>query len=493
MIKIENRQLCESCFSEVKSFPCPVCGFLGAEHTEDTIALPCGTVLDNRYVIGRFIGKGGFGITYLAYDKQTNNVIVVKEYYPMGIAYRSSDFTITLTDEKSESIFRKGAEKFYEESKLVSQFNGNPNIVSVYDVFRANDTVYLTMEYLEGITLKEHIIKNGVISEEAALKILDKITLALEAAHSRNVLHRDISPDNIMLCNDGRIVLIDFGAARQVIAESELSLSVVFKPGYTPVEQYTKRGKQGPWTDIYALGATIFFALTGEEPDTPYERMENDSGFSFNKYGISDGLWRIIKKSLMIKRENRYTNVSALRKELTPDKNFIKIIACCCAVAVIAAVCVGAVMTVRNSEKESVNNTIVVEAPATEVYDFNGILSSNNMEIIRNKVSAFNDKSGVNTMIIFFDAYGDDDTSESTFISDFTEKLSGEGIAIFIIRKSNSKFISKIKIYDSFSELHSKLSRNECKKIQNEVDKNGQSGTYITMIEELYKQLDKHF
>ncbi len=273
MIEINNKKLCESCFCEAAGEPCPNCGFSAAEYSADPIVLPMGTRLNDKIVIGKVMGKGGFGITYLGYDLRIEKTIAVKEYYPNGIAYRSSSGTeVSIADARSAETFEKGAEKFYTEAEMVAQFNGNPNIVSVYDYFRANNTVYLVMEFIEGITLNNYIKKHGRITDGQALFVMDKIAAALSITHSAGVLHRDISPDNIMICKDGKVKLIDFGAARQIMAESSSNLTVVMKPGYTPIEQYTKKGKQGAWTDIYSLGVSVYYALTEVIIDDPYAR-----------------------------------------------------------------------------------------------------------------------------------------------------------------------------------------------------------------------------
>lgn len=318
MFEINNKKLCENCFSEVKDGICGNCGYSPENAAEDHTVLPLGTKLDNKIIIGRVMGKGGFGITYLGYDIRMDKVIAVKEYYPNGIAYRSNSGTeVLLADPKSAEAFSKGAEKFYSEAEMVAQFNGNPNIVSVYDFFRANNTVYLVMEFINGITLKNYIRLHGNISDGQALYIMDKMASALSITHSAGVLHRDISPDNIMICKDKKIKLIDFGAARQIFAESSSNLTVVLKPGYTPVEQYTKKGIQGAWTDIYALGASIYYALTGVVLDDPYERMESDDEFSSNKRKINTSLWNILKKCTMINASDRYGSAIELRKALS--------------------------------------------------------------------------------------------------------------------------------------------------------------------------------
>ena len=318
MITIAGKNLCENCFSEISSEPCSVCGFCGQEQISDPTTLASGSVLQGRYAVGRVIGKGGFGITYLAYDIKHEEKIAIKEYYPYGIALRSPETTVvSVTSEETADVFKKGAEKFYDEARLVAAFNGNPSIVSVYDFFYENDTVYYTMEYLEGMTLKDYVDKNGVITAGQAVLVAERISSALMTAHSSNILHRDISPDNIMICNDGKIKLLDFGAARQVVANASQSLSVILKQGFAPLEQYQKKGRQGPWTDIYSLGATLYYAMTKDIPDDPMSRFEDDAEYSSNKYSIYAPLWEMIRKATMLRIEDRYNNVFEFRAELS--------------------------------------------------------------------------------------------------------------------------------------------------------------------------------
>ena len=315
MITLNNKKLCENCFSEISSEPCPHCGFVKSEYRQDPVALAPGSILNQRYMIGGVIGKGGFGITYLAYDIKLDARVAVKEYYPMGLALRSPGNTlVTVSSRETEQSFRTGAEKFYNEAKMVAKFNGNPNIVSVHDFFYENDTVYFIMGYLQGQTLKSYL-KNKTITEGQAVNIFDQISNALLASHGMNILHRDISPDNIMLCDDKSIRLLDFGAARQVVAEQSQSLSVILKQGFAPLEQYQQKGKQGPWTDIYALGATIYTALTGEMLTDPMSRLEDDSEYAGNKFYISESLWNIIYKCTRLKIQDRYQDIAELKAD----------------------------------------------------------------------------------------------------------------------------------------------------------------------------------
>ncbi|MBQ9359473.1 MAG: leucine-rich repeat protein [Lachnospiraceae bacterium] len=318
MIAVNNKILCENCFMEIRKEPCPYCGFdVEKEAARDAQVLKRGSTLDNgRYIIGDIIGRGGFGITYLAYDTKLEKRIALKEYYPKGIAERDADkVTVTSDNDEENRAFHNGADRFFEEAKTLSRFNGNKYIVSVNDFFSDNDTVYFTMGYLSGETLKTYLKEKGRITEGQAAKLLDNISSALNITHAEGVLHRDISPDNIMLCDDGTIKLIDFGAARQVKADMP-GMTVLLKHGYAPLEQYMTKGKVGPWTDIYALGATVYRAVTGEDMEDALSRREDDSAMKKNRQLFSDGLWRIVEKSTRLDIADRYQDISELKKDL---------------------------------------------------------------------------------------------------------------------------------------------------------------------------------
>lgn len=318
MITVNGVNLCENCFTPTDSEKCPSCGFSKSEYEHDLTVLSVGSVLSDRYLIGKVIGKGGFGITYLAYDMKLECKVAVKEYYPYGLASRDSGSTQVIpTSRENKETFKSGADKFYDEARLVAKFNTHPNIVSVYDFFYGNDTVYFTMGYLEGMTLKSYLSNNGPLTAGQALYVANEVSNALIAAHSANILHRDISPDNIMICDNGTIKLLDFGAARQVLAEGSHSLSVILKQGFAPIEQYQKKGNQGPWTDIYSLGATLYYSLTLDLLDDPMSRLDNDEEYSGSNHGIDEQLWQVIRKATMLKTGERYQDIFSFRDALS--------------------------------------------------------------------------------------------------------------------------------------------------------------------------------
>jgi serine/threonine protein kinase len=314
-MNINNKNLCPNCFLETNEATCPECSYNAGSPNPVPTALPLGTILLGRYIIGRTLGKGGFGVTYLAYDSVESKKVAVKEYMPDTLTHRNSgDTAVSTFRGDKEDAFKKGAEKFFEEAQMVSRFNGNPGLIWVYKFFYENNTAYFIMEFLEGTDLKAHIIKNGVLGERQLLDIIAPLIDSLIVVHSIDVLHRDISPDNIYLTKDGNIKLLDFGAARQVIGEASQSLSIILKQGFAPIEQYQTKGKQGAWTDIYALGATMYYCLTGAVPIAPMDRLEEDT--LVIPENISDNLRIVLQKMLAVRAVQRYQSVIDLKQDM---------------------------------------------------------------------------------------------------------------------------------------------------------------------------------
>lgn len=314
------RKLCKNCFSERKSRTCPVCGYSGGGGNNTGNALKRGTRLAGRYTVGGVIGSGSFGITYIAYDLKNDTVAAVKEYFPRLIAVREGNSSVRASSEKYGEIYRHGAEEFYREAEYVFQFNGNPNIVSVSDYFYENNTSYVVMEYLFGITLERYVKNYGTLTDAQTVYTAEKILMALIAVHSAQLLHRDISPDNIMLCADGKIKLIDFGAARQFTADSLPELTVIMKNGFSPAEQYMRNGSFGEWTDIYSLGAVLYYAVTGNVPENPYERMISDGELDFYGKSTDHALQEIICKAVSISKAKRYKSAAEMKKAVSELK-----------------------------------------------------------------------------------------------------------------------------------------------------------------------------
>lgn len=318
ILRLNGHSLCRNCFSELhKNKTCPVCGYSGGGSAGTRTALPRGKKLKGRYITGGVLGSGGFGITYIAYDLRSCRAVALKEYFPNAVAVRAQDGSVCPSEEKNEKLLQNGVERFYCEAEYVFQFNGNPNIVNVFDYFYANNTAYLAMEYLSGITLENYVKAYGALSQEQTVYIAEKLSMALIVMHSAKLLHRDISPDNIMLCRDGRVALFDFGAARELAAQELPKLTVIMKTGFSPAESYTSGGDFGEWTDIYSLGAVLYYALTGRVPMNPYERMLTGGGLDFGAGSYDGGLCRMIAGAMEISASERCRSALQLKKEIS--------------------------------------------------------------------------------------------------------------------------------------------------------------------------------
>ncbi len=288
--------------------------------------LKTGTMLKDRYLIGKSLGQGGFGITYIGRDTLLNKRVAVKEFYPNGYAYRDHEVTAVITITSSgQTVFRNAKKRFLEEAQTLARFSEESGIVSVQDFFEENNTAYIVMEYLDGITLKRFVEAKGKIPANPLIKVMIPLIKALGKVHEQGIIHRDISPDNIILLRNGSIKLLDFGAAREFGGDH--SLSVMLKPGYAPEEQYRSRGRQGPWTDIYALCATMYFCLTGTKPDESVERMVDDTLRRPSELGanITQAQESVLLRGMAVRAADRYQSmqelVAALIRPPAPKDN----------------------------------------------------------------------------------------------------------------------------------------------------------------------------
>lgn len=286
----------------------------------NTRCLKPGVILKERYKIEEVIGAGGFGITYRAWDPLLQSYVAIKEYYPSGIATRSADSSkVCVPVGQEQREYHRGRIRFLKEAQDVARFQSEPNIVSIYDYLEDNDTAYMVMEYLHGCTLKQYIREHGGrLDTDHILHICLSVLDALAVVHKAGMIHRDISPENIFICEDLTVKLIDFGAAKQVYLDGEQTMSVVLKPGYAPPEQYAKKDKQGPWTDIYALGATLYFAATGEKPEESFGRVLEDTIKPVCEVNpeIPRAMSQVIMRAMSVKIEDRYQTVEAMREAL---------------------------------------------------------------------------------------------------------------------------------------------------------------------------------
>lgn len=302
---------------------CPYCGCIRNSETEEIYHIKPETVLNNRYIIGKVVGYGGFGITYKAWDKQMEKTVAIKEFFPSSLVSRAADgIAVHVYSEKNQVEFDKGLFRFLEEGKSTAKFGTHPNIVNVFDLFEENQTAYIIMEFLDGVSLKEYIAMNdGKLDVETTINILLSIIEALKSIHKEKILHRDISPDNIFICIPDKVKLIDFGAAR-ISNNEEKTMSIILKPGYAPPEQYRSKSKQGAWTDIYALAATMYYALTGVVPMESIDRMVKDELVPPNE--LVPEIPQFISDSLMnamaLNHELRFKNVSEFEEAILQQR-----------------------------------------------------------------------------------------------------------------------------------------------------------------------------
>lgn len=280
---------------------------------KNSYSLQRNTGLIGRYVIQKVLGQGGFGITYLGIDKLYGNKVAIKEYYPQKIAMRKAQYedVVTVTSIEEKNNYDKGKKRFLDEAQVMARFNKNEGIVKILDFFEANNTAYIVMEYLEGITLKQYLGKYGVIQFRNLIEMMLPLLEALIEIHSQGLIHRDISPDNIMVQHNSKLKLMDFGAARDYTESGNKSLTVILKPGYAPPEQYQTHGVQGPWTDIYALCATIYKCLTGITPPDAIARVMDDKFKEPDQLDgkLSPDIKKILWKGMNIFPEERYQDI----------------------------------------------------------------------------------------------------------------------------------------------------------------------------------------
>ncbi len=293
------------------------CGY-NAE--ENPFALPPGSILNGRYLLGRVLGHGGFGITYIGFDITLESKVAVKEYVPEGLASRIPGIsTIKSLDQKKDVSFQDGIRKFLEEAKTIARFKTQQNIVPVKDFFMANGTAYLVMEYIEGESLQAHLRSmGGKIGWNEMMHVVWQLVGALMMIHEKGFLHRDIAPDNIYITDNKHVWLLDFGSARQNENEGNKTMTAIVKAGFAPMEQYGGSAKQGPWSDIYALAATIYYSITSVMPPNPFDRMEQDSLQAPSQMGISipPQSEAALMKALSLRPEQRFPTVGQFWEQL---------------------------------------------------------------------------------------------------------------------------------------------------------------------------------
>ena len=325
-----------------------------------------GTVLKSKYRIGQVLGFGGFGITYLARNLELSQTVVIKEYFPMDLAYRDAEkgeVSLTLPREKNDrKVYQKGKKDFLSEARRMSALSEVPSVVKVLDWFEENETAYLVMEHVRGMGLDRYLERlDEPLSFQEAWKLMLPVLDGLEKVHEKGIIHRDFNPSNLMMQENGTLKMIDFGAARGYL-DTEKTMTVLVKRGYAPPEQYLKHGPQGPWTDLYAVCATLYEMVTGVRPQLSIERMQKDQLYLPSAYGaeITPEEEKVLCRGLELTPIHRFRSVKELKEafleeepkgEKKEKKKMMIIIAAAVIVCIAAA---GGIWQYRIAKEEAV-------------------------------------------------------------------------------------------------------------------------------------------
>ena len=304
---------------------CPYCGYVRGTPPKVASHLAPGTVIAQRYIIGTMVNYGGFGIVYRAWDEELGIMVAVKEHYPSGLVNRvpGTREVVIMEGERRQQYFAS-LSRFLDEARTMAKFSSLPNAVKVYQFLEENNTAYMVMEYLSGMGLDEYLrqFENGRLNIDEAVSIITDVGKTLSAMHKEKIIHRDISPDNIFLCADGKVKLLDFGAARLSSGEKTQTLSVVLKPSYAAPEQYRKRSRQGPRTDIYVLGATLYKMVTGQLPTEALDRQVEDTLKKPSEINPEIPQWMdtVILTAMALNQEVRFPSVEKFTEALNREK-----------------------------------------------------------------------------------------------------------------------------------------------------------------------------
>ena len=317
---------CFQCMEETRHYPCPHCGYDPGAQSAFSYALRPGTILNGKYAVGTVLGQGGFGITYVGWDLALENKVAVKEYFPSAQVTRSLSTSGTLQWYNTESarVAREsGKEMFLKEARKMSRVSEIPQVVRVRDLFQQNETAYIVMDFIEGKTLKDHLKKTGPLSWERAREIFLPAIEAMKRVHKAGLIHRDLSPDNLMLQPDGTVKILDLGAAKDLNINTGASSMQVAKGGFSPLEQYTQQGGSGTWTDVYAMAATIYYTLTGAVPTAAVDRIVKDTlRWDLPQLtALPEHVLTALQKAMVLQPDGRTRTMAEFAAQLTQTVN----------------------------------------------------------------------------------------------------------------------------------------------------------------------------
>ncbi len=310
---------CMGCMEEREAIEgsCPLCGYV--EEENDAQFLSIESVLQGNYLVGKVIGRGGFGITYIGWDMASQRKVAIKEYCPSEYAVRSQDGKyITVLDGGAVERYREGLRAFFDEGEKLAKVQHVEGVVRLFGSFTENDTAYLVMEHLDGDSVGHIVRQIGKYPYQEAKEVMGKVLLILASIHEEGLLHLDVSPGNIFVTPNNQIKLIDFGAARYAGSDFGVNSSILLKPGFAPLEQYHDQEEQGTWSDVYATGATFYYMITGVRPIGAINRMTKDILKKPSKLGVKipKREERALMKSLAVTKEERIKNAYDFIKRL---------------------------------------------------------------------------------------------------------------------------------------------------------------------------------
>ena len=348
---------------------CPHCGYDNTKEPkgQPDFALPCGAILNGRYVVGHMLGRGGFGITYIAYDLKLDTAVCIKEYFPDGAAMRSRvrGPKVEWAESQQAQTLKQRRESFLGEARKAAELNDLKHTVKIWNAFYENETSYIVMDYIEGVTLKQRITQTGKpYTEKECMKLLTPVIRDVERLHAYGLIHRDISPDNLMVRPDGSAVLLDFGGIKEPDG-GNVSFTMT-KQAYSPLEQYTVNGRIGPWTDVYAMCATIYYCVTGKTPPDPAELV---NGKKLDTSMLTPGFAEMLTKGMAVQPDDRTRSMGELLMPQGTDpgprssRKGIRIAAVVIAAAILAAAALWVTMLKKGNTETNVELT--AESTAT--------------------------------------------------------------------------------------------------------------------------------
>ena len=315
---------CYGCMEKIHSYPCEKCAYDPEKVQLQEYILQPGTILKGQYLVGRVLGQGGFGITYIGFDLALQRKVAVKEYFPSSYAGRKTGTQNVhwFAAEQAELARSSGMEMFLKEARKMSRVNEIENVVHVLDLFQENNTAYIVMDFIEGETLKARVKREGPLEWKDAQKLFFPVIHTMGQVHQAGLIHRDLSPDNLMLQSDGSAKILDLGAAKDLNINTGASSMQVAKGGFSPLEQYTQRGESGTWSDVYAMAATMYAALTGKVPPSSIDRMTKDTlDFSLPQCRkLPSRVVKALKHALMVRSGERTRTMEEFSLELSGKK-----------------------------------------------------------------------------------------------------------------------------------------------------------------------------